>query len=70
MLIAVKLIAFRIIPSYALFQVLKFYVSFHPSKIYFETLKIIFKYHGSHKIEIIERIFVSQDRNGQRILSQ
>ena len=36
-----------IIPTYAVFQVLKSYISFHLSEIYFETLKIIFKYQGS-----------------------
>ena len=30
-----------------MFPVLKSYISFHPSEIYFETLKIIFKYQGS-----------------------
>ena len=56
-----------------MFPVLKSYISFHPSEIYFETLKIIFKYHGSLPTEIIQRILsknISQDSNGQRILSQ
>ena len=59
-----------IIPTDAMFQVLKSYIS---SKIYFETLKIIFKYHGSLPTEIIQRILsknISQDSSGQRILSQ
>ena len=59
-----------IIPIDAMFQVLKSYIS---SEIYFETLKIIFKYHGSLPIEIIQRIpsqNISQDSNGQWILSQ